>query len=200
MTVRTRTHGLFVAAALAGVVLASSGMQAQNIGVQQTTLSLQRALERLPYYGVFDFLAFTVDRGTVTLLGYAYTPSLKRDAERAARRVAGVDEVSNQVEVLPASPYDDRIRSATFYQIYTDSFLSRYSPGGPRAAHYDAIEFSRFPERQPFGLYPIHIIVKHGRITLLGLVDNKGDRQIAEFRAREVTGVFNVANELEISK
>jgi hyperosmotically inducible periplasmic protein len=202
MTARTwiRKNILLVVAALAGALLASPGLQAQNIGVQQTTRSLQRALERLPYYGVFDFLAFSVERGTVTLVGYTYTGALKSDAEHAAKRVSGVDDVANKLEVLPASFNDDRIRRAAFYNIYADSFLSRYAAGGARSALYDAIEFGRFPGRQPFGSYPIHIIVKHGRLTLLGAVDNAGDKQLAEFRAREIGGVFAVNNELVVSK
>jgi len=81
-------------------------------------------LERLPYYGVFDFLAFSVDRGTVTLAGYAYEGNLKADAEMATKRAAGVDEVANKIEVLPVSHQDDRIRWATFYRLYTDDVLS----------------------------------------------------------------------------
>ena len=202
MTARTwtRKNRLFIAAALLGAVIASTGLDAQPIGVQQTTLSLQKALERLPYYGVFDFLAFSVDRGTVTLAGYAYNGGLRSDAERAVKRVTGVDEVANKLEVLPASLNDDRIRRAAFYRIYTDSFLSRYASGGPRYAAYEAIEFGRFPGRQPFGSYPIHIIVKGGRLMLLGVVDNSSDRQLAEVRAREIGGTFAVSNELVISK
>ena len=202
MTVRrsTRTNGLILAAALAGAVIASTGVQAQSVGQKQTTLSLQKALERLPYYGVFDFLAFSIDRGTVTLVGYTYTGSLKWDAEHAAKRVAGVDEVANQLQVLPASLNDDRIRRATFYKIYTDSFLSRYASGGARTAFDEALEFGRFPGRQPFGTYPIHIIVNGGRTTLLGVVDNASDKQLVEFRAREVNGVFAVENELVLRK
>ena len=87
-------------------------------------------LERLPYYGVFDYIVFRVDRGTVYLAGYSFEGRLKADAEMAAKRASGVDEVANKIEVLPASLNDDRIRWATFYRIYTDDFLSRYSPGG----------------------------------------------------------------------
>jgi osmotically-inducible protein OsmY len=148
---------------------------------------------------VFDFLAFSVERGTVTLVGYAYSGTLKPEAEHAVKGVAGVDEVANQIERLPVSTNDDRIRSATFYRIYSDSFLSRYSSGGPRAALYEALEFSRFPGRQPFGLYPIHIVVRNGRTTLFGYVDTAADRQLAEFRAREVGGVFAVDNELVVA-
>lgn len=202
MTARkpNRSITFFIAAALVGAVIASTGLTAQSIGQQQTATSLQRALARLPYYGVFDYVGFSVDRGTVTLHGYAYSGSLKNDAEHAAKRVNGVDEVANRLELLPASLNDDRIRQATFYRIYTDSFLSRYASGGPRAALYDALEFGRFPGRSPFGNYAIHIIVKGGRTTLLGRVDNASDRQLAEFRAREVTGVFGITNEIVVEK
>jgi hyperosmotically inducible protein len=200
MTVRRWTQGLFLTAALVGAIVVSPSLEAQGVGVKQTTLSLQRAFERLPYYGVFDFLAFSVERGTVTLVGYTYNGSLKSDAERAAKRVSGVDEVANQLEVLPTSLNDDRIRQATFYRIYTDSVLSRYTSGGARSAAYEAREFGRFPGRQPFGNYPIHIIVKGGRTTLMGVVDSASDKQLAEFRAREVSGVFAVNNDLVVVK
>ena len=110
------------------------------MGAQETTRSVRRALERLPYYGVFDFMAFGVDRGTVTLMGYTYHGSLKSAAERATKRASGVDEVANKLEVLPPSPFDDRIRWATFYKIYTDSSLSRYAPGGVPGALREAFE------------------------------------------------------------
>ena len=93
---------------------------------------------------------------------------------------------------------DDRIRWATFYKIYTDSFLSRYSPGGEMAARYELYQSRRFPGMQPFGTYPIHIIVKNGRTTLMGVVDSEMDRRMAEFRAREVSGAFAVENELVV--
>jgi hyperosmotically inducible periplasmic protein len=200
MTGRTPLH-LHRFAIATGLVaaLASAGLDAQNIGVEQRALAVRRALERLPNYGVFDFLSFGIERGTVTLAGYAHGGALKSDAENAVKRVSGVDEVANQIEVLPVSANDDRIRSATFYKIYSDSFLSRYSSGGAEAALYEALEFSRFPGRQPFGLYPIHIVVNRGRTTLLGYVDTAADRQLAEFRAREVSGVFAVENELMVA-
>jgi hypothetical protein len=109
-------------------------------------------------------------------------------------------DVANQVEVLPASLEDDRIRWATFYRIYTDEFLSRYAPGGPLAVRREIADARRFPGLQPFGSYAIHIIVKNGRTTLLGVVDSEADRHIAEVRAREVGGVFGVENELTIDK
>jgi hypothetical protein len=73
---------------------------------------------KLPYYSVFDYLAFSYDKGTVTLMGYAYRPSLKEDAERAVKRDPGVDQVINKIEVLPVSPNDDELRWKTYYAIY----------------------------------------------------------------------------------
>jgi hypothetical protein len=159
---------------------------------------VRSTLQRLPYYGVFDFLAFGIERGTVTLVGYAYQGTLKTDAENAVKRVGGVDEVANQIEVLPTSQQDDRIRWSTFHNIYTDDFLSRYAPGGPMSARYEALRLSRFPGMQPSGSYPIHIVVKQGRTILLGIVDNEADKRVAALRAREVSGVFDVQNELSV--
>lgn len=53
---------------------------------------------------------------------------------------------------------------------------------------------------QPVGRYPIHIVVKNGRTMPLGVVDNASDRQLAEVRARGVTGVFEVENNLIVAR
>jgi hyperosmotically inducible protein len=187
--------GVVLLAAISGVAAAAG----QSVTSGETTRSVRRMLERLPYYGVFDYIAFGVDRGTVTLVGYSYQGSLKKDAEAATKRASGVDEVSNKIEVLPASQNDDRIRWATFYRIYTDDFLSRYAPGGVHGVLRELDDQRRFPGMQPVGFYAIHIIVKNGRTMLLGVVDSAADRQIAEVRAREVSGVFGVENDLTVA-
>jgi hypothetical protein len=166
-----------------------------------TSEDIRRALLRLPYYGVFDYLAFTYDRGTVTLSGYAYRGTLKNDAVKAVQRVSRVDQVIDQIELLPVSQNDDRIRWSTFNRIYGDAFLSRYAPGGGLSLRSDRRFFgSRFPGSEPFGYYPIHIVVKRGQTTLLGVVDNESDRKVAGFRAREVPLTFGVENELLVAK
>src|SRR5688572_33482722 len=81
---------------------------AQSVTPEETERSVRRMLERLPYYGVFDFIVFRVDRGTVYLAGYSYQANLKADAEMATKRGSGVSEVANKIEVLPASQNDDR--------------------------------------------------------------------------------------------
>src|SRR5262245_61070744 len=107
--------------ALLGTISGSVTARAtQSVNADETIRSVSRMLERLPYYGGFDFLVFRIDRGTVYLAGYSYEGNLKGDAERAVKRASGVDEVANKIELLPASPIDDRIRWETFYRIYTD--------------------------------------------------------------------------------
>ena len=189
-----------VALALLGALMGLTRLEAQSVSSEETVRSVRRMLERLPYYGVFDFLAFSVDRGTVTLVGYSYQGNLRADAEMAAKRATGVDEVANRIEALPTSQNDDRIRWATFYRIYTDDFLSRYAPGGVHEVLQELRDERHFPGMQPIGIYPIHIIVKNGRTMLLGVVDSAADRQVAELRAREVTGVFEVDNSLSVAR
>ena len=198
---RRLDRGIFIGASLTGVVLMTSGTAAETVTSFETTRSLRRALERLPYYGVFDYMSFQVERGVVTLNGYAISGSLRYAAEMAAKRTSGVDEVANRLEVLPSSPEDDRIRWATFYRIYTDAFLSRYASGGEIAARRELYEARRWGGLyQPLGPYSIHIVVRHGQTTLYGVVDSDADRQIAEVRAREVFGVFGVDNEIVVAK
>ena len=186
--------------ALLGTISGATSAAAQSVSSEETVRSVRRLFERLPYYGVFDYIVFRVDRGTVYLAGYSFEGRLKADAEMAAKRASGVDEVANMIEVLPVSQNDDRIRWATFYRIYTDDFLSRYAPGGVHEVLQELRDERRFPGMQPVGIYAIHIIVKNGRAMLLGVVDTAADRQIAEVRAREVTGVFDVENGLIVAR
>jgi hyperosmotically inducible protein len=193
-------RGALVGLAIVGAVTGPTMATAQTVTPEETVRSVRRMLERLPYYGVFDYIVFRVDRGTVYLAGYSFEGRLKADAEMAAKRASGVDEVANKIEELPASPNDDRIRWATFYRIYTDDFLSRYAPGGEFGVLQELRDERHFPGMQPVGTYAIHIIVKNGRTMLLGVVDTAADRQIAEVRAREVTGVFEVENSLTVAR
>ena len=183
-----------------GAISGAVNATAQTVTPEETVRSVRQMLARLPYYGVFDFIVFRVDRGAVYLAGYSFEGRLKMDAEAATKRASGVDEVANQIEVLPASPNDDRIRWETFYRIYTDDFLSRYAPGGEFGVLQDLRDERHFPGMQPVGPYAIHIIVKNGRTMLLGIVESAADRQIAEVRAREVTGVFEVENSLAVAR
>lgn len=189
-----------IGAVAAGLAVGGVPSSAQSLRASDVTRSVQRVLERLPYYGVFDFVAFDVERGTVTLTGYAYHGSLRHAAEAATRRASGVGDVANRMELLPVSPQDDRIRWATFYSIYTDASLSRYAPGAPGRVSRGAYDSRRFPGmQQPLGLYAIHIVVRGARTTLYGQVESSSDRQIAEARAAEVPGVVSVDNEIIVA-
>ncbi|MGI8741757.1 MAG: BON domain-containing protein [Bryobacteraceae bacterium] len=139
---------------------------------------VRHQLVMLPYYGVFDDLAFRVDQGTVTLLGAVTRPTLKSDAENVTKRVEGVTNVVNNIEVLPLSPMDDQIRRAEYRVIYGDPTLStRYG-------------FRALPS--------IHIIVRNGHVTLEGVVANEGDKDLINIRANGVPGVFSVTNDLQL--
>jgi hyperosmotically inducible protein len=134
----------------------------------------------LPYYGIFDDLAFRVDDSTVTLLGAVTRPTLKSDAENVVKRIEGVTQVVNNIEVLPLSPMDNRIRIAEYRAIYGDPALAtRY---GYRA------------------LPSIHILVKNGNVTLVGVVASEGDKNIINARANSVPGVFSVTNNLRVEQ
>jgi hypothetical protein len=171
--------------------------------------AIRQELLQLPYYSVFDYLAFSYDKGTVTLLGYAYHVGLKPDAVRAAKRAPGVDQVIDKIEELPVSHFDDDIRWKTYYAIYRDPFLSRYAPGGGLlwghrhpfgGGFHGDVGGPRFPGTEPLGDYPIHIIVKNGRTALMGVVDSESDKAVAGMRASEVPGAFAVDNELVVEK
>ena len=191
-----RTFAALALGLLSISVAASAGPSTED---QQTIENIRQALTRLPYYGVFDFLSFQYERGTVTVSGFAYAIGLKRDVVTTLKKVARVDQVVDNIDQLPVSQNDDRIRWRTFYNIYNDDFLSRYAPGGGAPVRFDRrFLMPRYPGMQPFGTYPIHIIVKGGRTLLLGIVDSESDKTTAGFRAREVPGTFGVENDLVV--
>ena len=132
----------------------------------------------LPYFGVFDDIAFKVDGYTVTLLGQVARPSLKSDAENVVKHIEGVEKVDNQIEVLPASPLDDRLRLELYRAIYGYPALEKYALGVQK---------------------PIRILVKNGHVTLEGFVDNEGDKNFAGMRANGVPGIFSVTNNLQVA-
>lgn len=136
-----------------------------------------RQLLSLPYYSVFDNLAFRVDGSKVTLSGQVTQPVVKEDAERVVRRIPGVQAVVDQIEVLPLSRFDDQIRRAVYYAVYGYGPLERYGMGSQPA---------------------IRILVKDGRVTLTGTVASQMDRLLVYQRANSVPGVFSVTNQLMV--
>jgi len=138
---------------------------------------IHQQLLLLPYYSVFDSIAFTLDGGKVILTGQVVRPTLKTDAEATVKNLEGVTAVVNNIEVLPASPADDEVRRAVYRAIFEDSTL----------AHY-AVQ----------AVPPIHIIVKNGTVTLDGLVGTVSDKNLAAARASTVANVGGVKNNLVV--
>lgn len=187
-TFRALTIGLlFIPLALvspgAGLYAASDNnrTQAQRDPARlQATLvqEVRHQLVMLPWYSLFDNLEYKVEGDKVLLVGQVVRPSLKSDAEAAVKRIEGVASVDNQIEVLPLSTNDDRIRRAEFRAIYGFSSLERYAQGA---------------------VPPIHIIVKNGHVTLEGVVDNEADKDAANIQANGVADVFSVTNNLRVA-
>jgi osmotically-inducible protein OsmY len=139
---------------------------------------VRHQLVMLPWYSVFDNLAYKVEGDKVILYGQVTRPTLKSDAEAAVKSIEGVASVVNNIEVLPLSPMDDQIRRAGYRAIYGDPGLSRYS-------------IQAVPT--------IHIIVKNGHVTLEGVVDSEADKNLAYLRASAVPNVFSVTNNLVVA-
>jgi hyperosmotically inducible protein len=167
---------LVVCALLSSLGLSSAQ---NNRGPDRIAKEVRHELVMLPYYNVFDNLAYKVDGSTVTLLGQVTRPTLKSDAERVVKCIEGVEKVVNNIEVLPVSPNDDRIRTAVYRAIYGHTALQRY---GLQAVP------------------PIHIIVNNGNVTLEGVVASEADKNIANIQANSIPGVFSVKNNLRVEK
>jgi len=194
-----RASCAIVASVLTGTVWAATPRaQTTDEMTRRRVVDVQYALQRLATLGVFDLITFEVNRGTVTLNGYAYTADLVTEAERAVREVRGVEQVVNRIDLLPTSPDDDRIRWDLYRSIYQDDFLVRYTPSGPAGAAYGLGLMARFPGMQPLGTHAIHIVVRNRRVMLHGAVTSAADRDIAVQRARAVGGVLDVQSHLEV--
>jgi hyperosmotically inducible protein len=140
---------------------------------------VRHELLMLPYFGVFDNITYKVDGYNVTLMGQVVRPVLKSDAENAVKHIEGVEKVDNQIEVLPPSPMDDRLRIRLYRAIYGYPALEKYALGVQK---------------------PIRIIVKSGHVALEGVVDSEADKNFAGVRANGVPGIFSVTNNLQVVK
>jgi BON domain len=148
-------------------------------GTRSLPDEVRHQLVMLPYYTVFDNLAYNVNPdGVVTLYGQVRQPWLKSDAVNAVKHIAGVTRVIDDIQVLPLSPMDNRIRRAEYRAIYGFNGLYRYAMGTNPA---------------------IHIVVDNGHVTLTGVVDNQADKNMAYLRASGVPGVFSVTNNLRVA-
>lgn len=154
-----------------------SASQPANPAQLQIQREVRHELLMLPYFGVFDNIAFQVQGSTVTLMGDVTRPTLKSDAGNSVKHIEGVTQVVNNINVLPPSPMDDRTRLALFHAIYGFPSLEKYALGVQK---------------------PIRIIVNSGHVTLTGVVDSDADKNTAGIRANSVPGIFSVANNLQV--
>ena len=169
---------------LAAVTLAVLPLAGQTVGnmtpaEQRIAKEVRHELLMLPYFGVFDYIAFNVQGHNVTLMGFVARPSLKSDAGDVVRGIEGVERVDNQIEVLPPSTMDDGLRIRLFRAIYGYPALEKYALGVQK---------------------PIRIIVNMGRVTLEGVVDSEADKNLVGIRAKSVPGTFPVTNNLRVQK
>jgi len=177
--------GKTVGAVLLLLCMASFAAAQQATSPSQTSPQTEERIKRevrheilmLPWYGVFDVIGYQVNGANVTLTGAVVKPVTKSDAENSVKRIEGVESVINQIDVLPPSSVDDRLRIRLFKAIYGFPSLQKYDLGT---------------------IKPIRIIVKNGRVNLEGVVDNQGDKDTAGIRANSVSGIFEVKNNLQV--
>ena len=139
---------------------------------------VRHQLLTLPYYGIFDWLEANVaPDGKVTLRGQVVRSTTKSDAEARVKKLESVKVVTNQIEVLPLSTFDDETRIAIYRRLVREAGLEKY-----------------FLQAVP----PIHVIVQNGHVTLKGVVSSAMDSQLAYMAASSVPNVFDVKNDLLI--
>lgn len=168
--------------ALPVILLVASAWGQNNNAVpaqaeQRIQKEVRHELLMLPYLNVFDSLSYKVEGYKVTLLGQVTNPTLKSDAGNVVKKIEGVEQVDNQIEVLPVSPMDDQLRRKLYFAIY----------GYPGLQKYD----------MPV-IKPIRIIVKNGHVDLQGVVDSEADKNMAVIRAKSVPGIFSVEDHLRV--
>jgi|SRR5215831_5982361 len=197
--------GSILTFALIAPSVLSQDQGASSDANQQAVLRIAKEVRKQivtqPQYGVFDNIHFAIQGGdTVILRGQASRPTLKSGIENSVKRIEGVKNVTNEIEVLPVSPNDDKLRSAVYRSVYSGS-LQRYTSnrGGMNRAPSVARAAGGITMDPPMGWHAIHIIVNKGNVTLTGVVDSDSDLAVAGMRANTVPGVFSVDNELEVA-
>ena len=162
---------------------------------------IREKLTGLTDYGIFDSIRFAFKGKTVVLKGYASRPVLKSEAEKVVKGIEGVEGVDNQIQTLPTSPNDDRIRGSLYQRIYSQPMLRKYTSAPPGFGEGPSIARAAggITQDPPIGYHAIHIIVDNGNVILTGVVDNKTDADVAAIQANSTPGVFSVENDLQIA-
>ena len=202
---RTLARMALPATAIVLVVSACLTAAPQELTEQQARLAeqIRKEIVTLSGYSLFDNISYLIndDGSTVTLRGQVAKPALKTSAERVVQRLEGVEKVVNEIEVLPNSPNDERVRAGVYVRVYGHPTLSRYNPnrGAPLFPSTARRNFGISAD-PPAGRHPIHIIVKNGHVTLEGVVNTEGDKTIAGLQANSTPGAFSVTNNLVVAK
>jgi osmotically-inducible protein OsmY len=162
---------------------------------------IREKLTGLTDYGIFDSIRFAFKGKTVVLKGYASRPMLKSEAEKVVKGIEGVEGVDNQIQVLPTSPNDDRIRASLYRRIYSQPTLRKYASAPPGFGEAPSVARAAggITQDPPIGYHAIHIIVNNGNVILTGVVDSKTDADVAAIQANSAPGVFSVENDLQIA-
>ena len=175
-TIKGKVLALVAALAIGASAVAAAPVSSPQ-GDARMANKVRKELVTLPYYGMFDNLAYKIEGGTVTLYGQVVDAVTRKDAENRVKRIEGVERVINNIQVLPVSGFDNTIRVRTYRAIARQGGLYRYFMGAVPS---------------------IHIIVDGGHVTLKGVVDNEGDDTQAKLAANQVPGVFSVKDELQV--
>ena len=170
--------------------------------VMKMAEQVERAVLRLRQFSVFDEIGFTIADYAVTLKGVATRPSLKTAAEEAVRKIEGVTNVVNEIEVLPFNRMDDDIRLRVYQAIYWHPWLERYNPsrgGAARLAITPNALTQGISLDPPIGYHPIHIVVRNGNVRLTGVVNTAGDKALAGMTVLNQPYVLQVENALAVA-
>lgn len=141
----------------------------------KTAESIRHELAMMPYISEFDYISFAMVGGRVILSGWTVRITNRSTAYNLVKRIEGVEEVINNITVLPLGSMDMQIRAGVRARLQAQ--LSRYFWGSGSA---------------------IKIIVKNGDIILLGVVSSKADSDIANIQANSVPNAFHVFNMLKV--
>jgi osmotically-inducible protein OsmY len=178
MKMKGKNLVLWAALAATALSFSAQGAMASDRGPERITKAVKHELNMIPYVNAFDYLTFTVNPdNSVTLSGDVTNPVVRNEAGNVVKRIEGVERVNNNIQVLPLSSFDDGLRIRLYRTIYGYPALQKYA----------------------LGVYkPIRIIVDNGHVTLMGVVDNQTDKNIAGIRANSVFGAFTVDNQLQV--
>ena len=157
------------------VVSELSVMEAESDDILANEIA--KRVRRYAFYTIYDDIEGRVHDGRVTLTGKVTAPHKASEIADLVAKVAGVNEVDNQIATLPLSTFDDQLRVTIARRIYRDALFSNY-----------AIQVNP----------PIHIVVDRGHVTLTGAVNSEVERRMAEVIARSAFGVFSVKNNLRL--